>query len=125
MSRPIIWNSVLISWYQNVVVLRKGFKCCTKTTASRAVRAVISAHDTIAPQRLCTCLRMLSIISIALALRLRFGGASCSLGPLAEPSSNTDASHPCRFTCVRNYHLSSTFTVYQFIASEIGTFSTR
>jgi len=34
------------------------------------------------------------IILKASFLNDKFGGACCSPGPLADPSSNTDASHP-------------------------------
>jgi hypothetical protein len=48
------------------------------------------------------------MISNAFALKLRFGGASCSLGPLADPSSNTEASHPC----IANYTLWTSLKAY-------------
>lgn len=66
----------------------------TRWTASRAARAVISAHETTLPHLSCTSSRRSSMISKAFFLRLRFGGASCSLGPLCDPSSNTEPSHP-------------------------------
>ena len=66
----------------------------TKTTESRAARAVISAQETTRPQALCTRARRSFIILNACFLRLKFGGAFCSLGPLADPSNSTDASHP-------------------------------
>ena len=51
-----------------------------------------SAQETTLPHSLWTRARRSLMISNP--LKVRFGGASCSLGPLADPSSSTDASHP-------------------------------
>ena len=83
----------------------------TRTTESRAARATMSAQETILPHSLWISSRRSSMISNALALKVRFGGASCSLGPLADPSSNTEASHPC----IANYN--NKHLIYIYISS--------
>ena len=82
----------------------------TRTTESRAARATMSAQETILPHSLWISSRRASMISNALALKVWFGIACCSLGPLADPSSNTEASHPC----IANY---KTNTSYIYISS--------
>ncbi|RDY05785.1 hypothetical protein CR513_10336, partial [Mucuna pruriens] len=66
-------------------------------TASRAARAVMSAHETTLPQAFSKRPRRSSIILKASALKVKFGGASFSLGPLADPSNKTDPSQPYRY----------------------------
>lgn len=55
----------------------------------------MSEQETTRPHFLWTSSRRSSMISNAVALKNTFGGACCSLGRLADPSSNTDESHPC------------------------------
>ena len=66
----------------------------TRKTASRAARAVMSAQETTLPHCLWTRARRSLMILKDRALRLKFGGASFSLGPLADPSNNTEPSQP-------------------------------
>ena len=54
----------------------------------------MSAQEATLPHSLWTSSRRSSMILNVLALKVRLRGASCSLGPLADPSSNTEASHP-------------------------------
>lgn len=56
---------------------------------------VISAQETTVPHF--SAIRSLRLLTISKAFfrRVRLGGASCSLGPLADPSSSTEPSQPC------------------------------
>jgi len=76
----------------------------TRKTESRAARAVISEHETTLPQLFSNRPRILSMILKASALKVKFGGASFSLGPLADPSNKTDPSHPYMFKLFRSRH---------------------
>ncbi|KAL0909794.1 hypothetical protein M5K25_020692 [Dendrobium thyrsiflorum] len=67
----------------------------TKNTESRAARATTSAQDTTRPQALSIRTRSSLMALKASGLSVKFGGASFSLGPLTDPSSNTDPSQPC------------------------------
>lgn len=72
----------------------------TRKTESRAARVSISEHETVLPHLLCTRLRRSFMILNASSRRLKFGGASCSPGPLADPTSNTDESQPYTYTYI-------------------------
>lgn len=69
----------------------------TRKTASRAVRAVMSEQETTLPQLFSKRPRRFSMILNASGLKVKFGGASFSPGPLADPSNNTDPSQPYMF----------------------------
>lgn len=76
----------------------------TRKTASRAARAVMSEHETTLPQLFSNRPRSFSMILKASALKVKFGGASFSLGPLADPSNKTEPSHPYMFKFFSSNH---------------------
>lgn len=57
----------------------------------------------------------------ACCLKVKLGGASFSLGPLAEPSNSTDPSQPCVSKMAHNYLVSLYIIVrYNLTLNRLG-----
>ena len=81
-----------------VISERERFNLCTKTTASRAASASISAHETTPGHKGSSCDFTSSITSNP--LKPRFGGALISV---EDPVINTEPSQPCAILMSINY----------------------